>query len=721
MVYCESCGAANSDEVEHCFACQRLLLDDTSVVAADTKQRATNEEELPTFQGQRYRVVTRVGTGGFGAVYKAIDVQDNQQQVAIKEIKLRGLKPQDVIEATDTFNRELQILSTLSHPNLPRVHAHFTDPDHWYLVMDFIEGQTLESYLEANGGKLPLEEVLAIGVQLCEVLDYLHTREPAIIFRDLKPANVMLTLYRQVYLIDFGTARLFKPGRLRDTIAFGSPGYAAPEQYGKTQTTPRSDLYSLGALLHQMLTGLDPAESSFQFAPLRTRDPGLPADLGRLVARLVEREASKRPASAAEVKEELEHCSTERIRGVYAQPGMLTSPIYQPGSDFGQPPPASWATSAPSLEQVQKQLGIPVTSSSVNSSSAKGKVARRVVVGAAVTLTVASSAGLLHLMETTGPQAHRGPHKHPMGATVRVYKGHSASVRSVAWSRTLAYSARRYIASASRDKTIQVWEARTGDVFNAFRHPSPVVAMAWSANGRNIISSDEQGCYIWDVQMGNKIFKHLIGKGELPVTAVAWSPDSRYFAMAGKDVWIFDVTTQKRITMYSTSDSRIYNVAWSPHLNTLIATGGVEGEDYLWNPMTGEPYKPPGYGIAYRDQVHAIAWSPDGSLLASAQDNTVYVWDTRRATLSLTYSGHTNIVTALAWSHNLDQIASASLDCTVQIWNPQTGDHHFTYKEHCKPVQTVAWEPGGSFIASGGDDKNVRVWRAWQDDKRPKK
>jgi serine/threonine protein kinase len=715
MVYCESCGAANNDEAIECFACHRLLLKDASVVAAETQQSATDEEEASSLAGQRYRIVARVGTGGFGAVYKAIDVENNQQPVAIKEIKLTGLKPQEMIEATDTFNREVQILSPLSHPNLPRVHAHFTDTNHWYLVMDYIEGQTLESYLAANGGKLPPEEVLAIGLQLCTVLDYLHTREPAIIFRDLKPSNVMLTLYRQVYLIDFGTARLFKPGRPRDTIAFGSPGYAAPEQYGKAQTTPRADIYSLGALLHHMLTGRDPAESPFQFALLRACDKQLPADLEKLIARMVEQEVSKRPESATEVKKELERCSTERTRGVYAQPGTLSSPIYQPGSDFGQAPPASWATSKPSLAQVQQQLGLPVTSSSVNPSSTKNKISRRALVGGGVALTIAGSIGLLQMTTAMGrPQPHREGQPDPNDHTIRVYKGHAASVRSVAWSRTLANSVQRgpYIASASSDKTVQVWEAQTGILFNAFRLPAAVVAMAWSADGRYIISSDGRDNYVRDVQTSNVVFKHQLGPGEPHVTAVAWSQNSRYFAMAGKAVQVFDITTKKLISICQASDNSIYSIAWAPHSDTLIAMGGADGEVYQWNSLTGEVSSAYSIRAPYSNQVYAIAWSPDGRFIASAHDSIVHIWDSKGMTDITVYTHHAKTVTALAWSHNPFQIASASLDGTVHIWNPRTGQPCFIYNDHHKPVRTVAWEPGGTLIASAGDDKKVRVWQA---------
>ena len=216
-LYCHVCGAANATDRSVCFACKQPL----QIVASDN---------VTLLQG-RYRILTQVGKGGFGAVHRAEDMHEHSSIVAVKQINLRGLTPQETIEATDAFNREVSLLSNLSHPNLPHIYDNFTDPEHWYLVMDFIEGETLESYLGAKGANYTasLNEVLTLGIQLCTVLDYLHTREPIIIFRDLKPANIMRTPMGKLYLIDFGIARSFKPGKLKDTIPFGSPGYAAPE------------------------------------------------------------------------------------------------------------------------------------------------------------------------------------------------------------------------------------------------------------------------------------------------------------------------------------------------------------------------------------------------------------------------------------------------------------------------------------------------------------
>jgi len=278
---------------------------------------------LHTLFRNRYIIVSKVGSGGFGSVYKARDIQSRDRLVAIKEVSLQGLHPQAMIEVTTAFQREVSVLSQLDHPNLPHLYEHFQNPDHWYLVMDFIAGETLEQYQsKAPNRRLLLSEVLDIGLQLCIVLDYLHSQQPPIVFRDLKPANIMRTPTGQLYLIDFGIARYFKPGQAKDTVALGSLGYAAPEQYGRSQTTPRADIYSLGALLHQLLTARDPSEAPFRFLPLRPKshsDPGslttsmvdmLVNKLETLITSMLEMDVNKRPPDVACVKQELDVMST---------------------------------------------------------------------------------------------------------------------------------------------------------------------------------------------------------------------------------------------------------------------------------------------------------------------------------------------------------------------------------------------------------------------------
>jgi serine/threonine protein kinase len=147
-------------------------------------QLLTTVEQLDagSLPAGRYRILTKVGEGGFGMVYKARDNQRRHRLVAIKQINLGGLSTRQIIEAIDSYNREVSMLSQLSHRNLPRIYDHFTDPTHWYLVMQYIEGETLEDYLKrAKGGRLPLKQVRAIGIQLSNVLSYLHAQTPPII------------------------------------------------------------------------------------------------------------------------------------------------------------------------------------------------------------------------------------------------------------------------------------------------------------------------------------------------------------------------------------------------------------------------------------------------------------------------------------------------------------------------------------------------------------
>ncbi len=254
-----------------------------------------------------YRILHIVGQGGMGAVYIAQDTQLGDRMVAIKEMSMSRLAPHEIPQAVAQFQREAHLLASLQHPNLPVIYEYFGEEDRWYLVMSFIAGGTLQSYLDATpGNKLPVQEVVRIGIDLCTVLDYLHNCQPQIIFRDLKPLNVMITPKGHIYLIDFGIARHFKQEQTQDTMYYYSVGYAPPEQYGQAQTSPCSDIYSLGATLYQMLTGHNPASRPFNFPSLQLLNPTIPAPLAKLITQMLELDEQQRPAHVALVKEELE-------------------------------------------------------------------------------------------------------------------------------------------------------------------------------------------------------------------------------------------------------------------------------------------------------------------------------------------------------------------------------------------------------------------------------
>jgi serine/threonine protein kinase len=325
-LFCIQCGCANPLHARFCRFCGQAIAPEADATPAFSQRISSAQvavvappsvpsphTQLGRLLKQRYRIVSQVGAGGYGKVYRAIDTEFMNRQVAVKEMIQHGLSPKELQDASEGFKQEAVLLATLTHPNLPSIYDYFSEHGNWYLVMSFIEGETLDSYARRRGQVLSVEKVLAIAIQLATVLSFLHTRKPTIIFRDLKPSNVMRTPEGQLYLIDFGIARHFKVGQVKDTLILGSPGYASPEQYGRAQTTPQTDVYSLGVVLHQLLTGIDPALTPFRQTKLEL--PEHP-QLSILIHCMLEIDAKKRPVSMGNIQRELHRISIGRVQHV---------------------------------------------------------------------------------------------------------------------------------------------------------------------------------------------------------------------------------------------------------------------------------------------------------------------------------------------------------------------------------------------------------------------
>lgn len=216
----------------------------------------------------RYFIRGPLGMGGMGTVYLAEDNRLGGRQVAVKELLLTNVPPEEREARLSAFRQEAMLLAQLRHPGIASVSDFFFETGTAYLVMEYVPGMTLRQFLQQQSERrLAQAQVLDFAHQLCEVLDYLHRHDPPLVFRDLKPENVMVQPDGRLKLIDFGIARLFKMGQQQDTVSMGTPGYASPEHYGQGQTDPRSDIYSLGIMLHEMLTGQDPSHRT-PFLPL---------------------------------------------------------------------------------------------------------------------------------------------------------------------------------------------------------------------------------------------------------------------------------------------------------------------------------------------------------------------------------------------------------------------------------------------------------------------
>ena len=288
MTSCNICGADNPADNKFCKDCGNSL-----------QGEGTGKLNPDTMLEGRYIIVKTIGRGGMGAIYLALDTRLNHMPVAIKEMSTQALQG-DLQAAIAAFQKEASLLISLRHPALPVIRDFFSRSEsRWYLVMDYIEGRNLKEIVDQRG-PIPEAEVLDWAEQLCDILDYLHSQNPPIIFRDMKPSNIMLTPQGQIKLIDFGIARHFRQGSTADTSAYGSHGFAAPEQYGQNQTDPRADLYALGATLHYLLTGIDPTPNPFNFNPPSQHSQVSPRT-ETTIMKALEFKAENRPRDAREM------------------------------------------------------------------------------------------------------------------------------------------------------------------------------------------------------------------------------------------------------------------------------------------------------------------------------------------------------------------------------------------------------------------------------------
>lgn len=260
--------------------------------------------EIGSLVDGKYKILNKVGQGGMSVVYLAMNEKANKQW-AVKEVRKDGIKDFEVVR--QGLVAETDILKKLSHPNLPSIVDVIDTADSFIIIMDYIQGNSLNLALDEYGAQ-PQENVIVWAKQLCDVLGYLHTRTPPIIYRDMKPANIMLKPDGNVTLIDFGTAREFKEKNLADTTCLGTVGYAAPEQFGGMgQTDARTDIYCLGATLYHLVTGMNPCEPPYEIRPIREIDPSLSSGLERIILKCTQRDPNDRYQSAAELMYALEH------------------------------------------------------------------------------------------------------------------------------------------------------------------------------------------------------------------------------------------------------------------------------------------------------------------------------------------------------------------------------------------------------------------------------
>lgn len=260
----------------------------------------------------QYEILKEIGHGGMSTVYLAMDKRLNKQW-AVKEIKKEGSNKNKQV-VLNSLLVEAELMKKLDHPSLPRIVSIINDEQTICIIMDYIEGETLEKIIKDYGAQ-PQDTVIEWAMQLCDVLSYLHRQNPPIIYRDMKPANIMLKPEGNLKVFDFGVAREYKEKSLADTTILGTKGFAPPEQFGSRQTDARSDIYALGMTMHNLLTGIDPRTPGYEYASVRQYRPELSDGIEYIIDKCTAIDANNRYQSCDELMYDLQHIG--EIEGGY--------------------------------------------------------------------------------------------------------------------------------------------------------------------------------------------------------------------------------------------------------------------------------------------------------------------------------------------------------------------------------------------------------------------
>jgi WD40 repeat protein/tRNA A-37 threonylcarbamoyl transferase component Bud32 len=697
--------------------------------------------------GDRYRIAKLLGQGGMGAVYRAWDTRLNAP-VALKEmIPQPGLDAETLTHLREQFRQEAEVLARLSHPNLVGVTDFFEEAGNAYLVMRFVEGESLASLVEREGA-LPEARVLTWARQLLDALTYCHGR--SIIHRDVKPHNVIITPDGHAVLVDFGLVKLWDsrdPHTKSVMRGMGTPEYAPPEQYAVRvqHTDSRSDLYSLGATLYHALTGQFPASANDRIASpesfLAPRQivPGISEQFEAVILRAMSLSLEERFSSAVEMREALENTAPS-----------LPAPLLHSAARARASTKVMWTKRA-----AKRALGWTI----------KGAIAVVLTIVAIVVVAKPwESAVRPTVGPTSGPPATLTPTPMPTptpapalagtpvwqpvaaispdnaGRVTELARWGKGAIEEITWSpdgswlavasmlgvhlydartlvevRVMEPDARveavafppdgKTLLASGSEGGLRLWRTSDGELLRSWDDAGYVLGAAFSPQGRLAASASGDGrVRVWDVSSGVPL--HILEGHTDWVWSVAFSPDGDVLASASEDgtVRLWDVSSGSSLRVIDEPSGAVRCVAFSPDGETLASLSG-DGTLRLWRAGDGTLV----YALEGGAGNSGVAFSPDGTMLVSGSD-VVRMWQVSDGTLLRTLAGHTASIRSIAFAPSGAVLASSADDGTVRLWRVADGAPQ-RILEYTAPVWSVAFSPDGKTFASGSNDGTVRLWQ----------
>jgi WD40 repeat protein/serine/threonine protein kinase/TPR repeat protein len=690
-----------------------------------------------------YRVLSLLGYGGMGSVWLAERIDGLfTRQVALKLVH-SSLKGRVM---TERFAREREILASLNHPNIARLlDAGFAEDGQPYLALDYVAGTPLTAYCDER--RLSISERLELFRQVLNAVQYAHAH--LVIHRDLKPANLLVTKEGQVQLLDFGIAKLLTEAEAKETelTQLGgramTPDYAAPEQIAGAPITTAADVYALGVMLYELLTGERPyklkreTRGALEEAILHT-DPGAPSrtalneaaaaarattakklsstlrgDLDTIVFKALKKSPAERYATANAFSEDI----ARFLRGdvVLAQPDSVAYRTRK----FAR---RHWVgIAAAAVLLLTLAGGLAATSyeakvASLQRDAALQAQSRLLTEAAGQHLKesdVAGAQGII-LEVLTNPEFAKVRTPAAISAfqeiraaesQLAVLSGHRERLSSAAFSPDGTR-----ILTASSDKTARIWDAHTGiELAVLSGHRERLSSAAFSPDGTRILTASiDRTARIWDARTGIELAV-LSGHGDF-VQSAAYSPDGTRVvtASADKTARIWDARTGIQLAALSGHGDRVYSAAYSPD-GTRIVTASIDMTARIWDAHSGKQLAVISGDVAFI----SAAYSPDGTrIVAALADKTARIWDAHTGAELAVLSGHGDNVFHAAFSPDGTRIVTASADRTARIWDAHTGIALAVLSGHGDMVLSAAYLPDGARIVTASADKTARIWDA---------
>jgi len=684
-----------------------------------SRQVASMLEADPGLVGRQfgpYRVLSLLGHGGMGSVWLA----ERADGLFTRHVALKLVHPALKSRVmSERFGREREILASLNHPHIARLlDAGTTEDGQSYLALDYVCGTPLTTYCDRH--RLSVHERLELFRQVLSAVQYAHAH--LVIHRDLKPANILVTEEGQVQLLDFGIAKLMSEGQAKETelTQLGgralTPDYAAPEQIAGASITTAADVYALGVMLFELLTGARPyklkrdSRGALEEAIL-TADPVAPSRMTMSEADAEARSTTLKKLSTT-LRGDLDTIAIKALK---------------------KSPAERYATANAFAEDIERyQRGDVVLAQPDSVAYRALKFARRHWVGIAVTgvliLTLAAGLG------ATSYEARIASEQRDAAAVQRDAAAQQRDAARQAQSRLLTEAAAQHLkdedVAGAQGIILEVLRnpelarMRTPAAISVFQktraadselavlsgHNKNVTFASYSPDGARIATaSADTTARIWDARTGAQL---IVLSGHVDrVYSAAFSPDGSRIvtASADKTARIWDARSGASLVVLSGHGDVIYAAAFSPDGGRIV-TASADKTARIWDARTGVQLA---VLSGHTDQVRSIAYSPDGARIVTVSfDKTARVWDARNAGQLAVLSGHEDVVFSAGYSPDGTRIVTASYDTTARIWDARTGKQLSLLSRPGERLYSAAYSPDGRHIVTASDGKTARIWDA---------